>query len=231
MKNTTSNLEGIQVVQTSFECTITADVSLFGFNDGKLKILLTKRTVGNNECCWLLPGGVMENEETLEQCAAKVLTYLTGIENVHMEQVKSYSKLNRHKIKRVVTVSFYALIQPENHPIEQKVSVTETKWFDLKALPMDIGFDHEKIMSDAYSLLKQNLRQHLLFGELLPEAFTLNQLQTLYEVVLDEQFDKRNFRKKFFQLKILKNTGEIKKGVKGGPYLYRKANTSKLNPL
>ncbi|PIB27160.1 hypothetical protein BFP77_13970 [Maribacter sp. 4U21] len=200
---------------------MTADVALFGFNEGELKILLTKRSVGLKKNFWLLPGGIMEEEETLEQCATKVLLYLTGIKNVPMQQVKAYSKLKRHDVKRVVTVSFYALVQPKNHPIEQKVNVTETKWFNIKELPKKIGFDHKEIITDALKLLQYNLNHHMTFGQLLPETFTLNELQSLYEAVLNEQLDRRNFRKRISQLELLENTGIIKKGVKGGPFLYR----------
>lgn len=224
MKN--ENLESIQVKSGSFECSITADVALFGFSDGVLKILLTKRTVGLRKDCWLLPGGVMDANETVEQCATKVLIYLTGIKDVHMEQVKSYSKLKRHPVKRVVTISFYALVQPENHPIEQKLNVTEIKWFALNELPNTIGFDHKAIIEDAHKLLRQNLQHHIIFGELLPKTFTLNELQKLYEVILEEALDKRNFRKKIAQLDVIENTGIIKKGVKGGPFLYKISDTT-----
>lgn len=222
MKRINPAIENIQVQPKSFECSITTDVALFGFSEGVLKVLLTKRTVGFRKDYWLLPGGVMQEEETVETCASKVLHYLTGITNVHMEQVKSYSALNRHDIKRVVTVSFYALVQPENHPIEQQIDVTEVKWFALDKLPENIGFDHKEILEDAHQMVKLNLRQNMIFGELLPKTFTLNELQTLYEVILGEQLDKRNFRKKISQLDLLENTGIIKKGVKGGPVLYRK---------
>lgn len=219
-------LENIQVQKNSFECSITSDVALFGFHEGILKILLTKRTVGLMQDYWLLPGGVMDKNETLKQCARKVLYCLTGIEDVHMEQVKTNSNLERHPLKRVVTVSFYALVRPENHPVEQKMNVTEIRWFSLDELPGKIGFDHTSIIKDAIMLLKQNLKSKLIFGELLPETFTLNELQTLYESILEEQLDRRNFRNKISQMDVLENTGAIKKGVKGGPYLYRKLHSS-----
>ena len=226
-----AGLESIQVKPGSFECSITADVVLFGFSDGVIKALLTKRTVGSKKDCWLLPGGVMEVNETVEECATKVLIHLTGIKDVYMEQVKSYSELGRHTLKRVVTVAFYALIQPENHPVEQKINVTEIKWFALNELPKTIGFDHKSIIADARKLLKQNLQHHMIFGELLPKTFTLHELQTLYEVILEEKLDKRNFRKKITQLDILENTGIIKKGVKGGPFLYRKLESTSLSKV
>lgn len=215
-------LENIQVLPDSFESSITADICLFGFKKGHLKVLLVKRTVGAYKNTWLLPGGVMEDDETIDECAHKVLRCLIGVENVHISQVKAYTNIKRHPVKRVVTISFYALIKPENHPMEQKMDVTEIKWFRLNKLPENIGFDHLEIIKGAHSLLKQNLKSDLIFGELLPETFTLNELQTLYESILNKEFDRRNFRKKILQMNMLENTGVIKKGIKGGPYLFRK---------
>lgn len=216
------NLESLQVLPNSFESSITADISLFGFIKGHLKVLLVKRTVGPYKNTWLLPGGVMEDDETIDECAHKVLRCLIGVENIHISQVKAYTNINRHPVKRVVTISFYALIKPENHPMEQKMNVTEIKWFRLNKLPENIGFDHLEIIKDAHRLLKQNLKSDLIFGELLPERFTLNELQMLYESILNKEFDRRNFRKKILQMDMLENTGVIKKGIKGGPYLFRK---------
>lgn len=218
----TKNLENIQVKHDSYELSITADICLFGFKKGHLEILLVKRTVGTFKNSWLLPGGIMKSDETIDTCANNVLRYLIGVENVHMSQVKAYTDINRHPVKRVVTISFYALIKPENHPMEQKMDVTHIKWFRLDKLPNEIGFDHLNIIEDAHNLLKQNLKSDLIFGELLPETFTLNELQTLYESILNKSLDRRNFRKKILQMDILKNTGVIKKGIKGGPYLFKK---------
>ena len=217
-----SRLEKIQIQKDSFEASITADVCLFGFINGTLKILFLKREVGSLKDYWLLPGGAMNGTETVEDCANKVLRYLIGVEDVHMTQLKVYSAVNRHPLKRVLTVSFYALIQPENHPMEQKQNVTEIKWFSLDKLPKKIGFDHLEIIKDAYSSLKLNLKNSLIFGELLPVKFTLLELQTLYESILEEKLDRRNFRKKILQMDILENTGIVKKGVKGGPFLFKR---------
>lgn len=217
-----TRLEKIQIQKDSFEASITADVCLFGFINGTLKILLLNREVDSLKNFWLLPGGAMNADETIEDCANKVLRYLIGVENVHMTQIKVYSASNRHPLKRVLTVSFYALIQPENHPMEQKQHVTEIKWFSLDKLPKKIGFDHLDIIKEAYNTLKYNLKNSLIFGELLPNEFTLLELQTLYESILEEKLDRRNFRKKILQMDILQNTGKIKKGIKGGPFLFKR---------
>ena len=215
------NLQNIQVRKDSFECSVTADITVFGYVDGKLKILLIKRSFGYYKDHWHVPGGVMEKNETIEDCAAKVLFVLTGFRNIHFEQVKTYTALDRHPIKRVITVCFYALVRPENHPLTLKDTITSIDWFDMDNLPEKFGYDHKKLVEVAYSFVRNNLRDKLIVGELLPKKFTFQELQNLYEDILNVKLDKRNFRKRISQMDVLVNTGEKKQGVQGGPFLYQ----------
>lgn len=214
-------LQDIQVRQDSFECSVTADIAVFGYVGGKLKILLIKRSFGFYKNHWHIPGGVMEEEETIEDCAAKVLFALTGFRDVHFEQVNTYTTLDRHPLKRVITICFYALVKPENHPLTLKGNVTNIEWFDLDNLPGKFAYDHEKLVNDAYTFVRNNLKHKLIVGELLPKKFTLQELQNLYEDILDVKLDRRNFRKQIFHMDVLENTGKKKKGVRGGPFLYQ----------
>lgn len=204
----------------SYACPLTVDCAVFGFQEGILKLLLVKRAVEPYKGRWLLPGGAMEEGQSLDDAMNAVLFHLTGIHNIHKEQVKCYGELHRHPIRRVVTLCFYALIKPENHPIIPKSYVSEVKWVPFKEIP-SLGFDHDLLVKDAYDLLQRNLEEKLLFDELLPEKFSLKELQDLYEVILDVKLDRRNFRKKMMQKNLLINTGEKKPGAKGGPELYR----------
>ncbi|NMM47575.1 NUDIX hydrolase [Marinigracilibium pacificum] len=208
-------------VKSSYESTITVDGAVFGFQDGELKLLLVKRALEPFKGSWMLPGGVMDEGQSLEEAINNVLFKLTGINDIHKEQVRCYSDVDRHPVKRVVTVSFYALIKPENHPVIPKNYVSEVKWFALDEIPQKLGFDHSIIWRDALELLKRNMQEKLLFGELLPAKFTLKELQDLYESILGETLDKRNFRKKITQLGLVKGTGKKKPGVKGGPELFK----------
>ena len=217
---TKNTLHSLQVNPNSFECSITTDLAVFGYVDNQLKILLTKRSVGSFTNRWMLPGGALEEKETLQDCARKVLFALTGFKDIHFEQVKAYSEIARHPLKRVITISFYALVKPENHPLILKGGVEEIDWFDLDAIPKDLGFDHAQIIHDAHRYLKKNIKEMPIVGELLPKKFTLPELQKLYETILGIALDKRNFRKRIFQMDILTPTGEKKLGVKGGPMLY-----------
>ncbi len=167
----------------------------------------------------MLPGGIMNEGATMEESVSKVLYGLTGINNVHIEQVKCYSDVKRHPVKRVVTACFYALVKPENHPVIAKNYVSDVEWHAVHEIP-ELGFDHNRLAVDALAKLRQNLKENLIFGELLPEKFTLKELQGLYESILDESLDRRNFRKKILQMNLLVPTNEKKAGVKGGPELY-----------
>ncbi len=208
------------VHQKSFECTITVDGAVFGFQEGQLKVLLVKRAVEPFKDYWMLPGGIMKADQSVEEAMNDVLFQLTGLDHIHTEQVRVYSKIDRHPVKRVVTVTFYALIKPENHRVIAKNYISDVKWFRMDAVPL-LGFDHNQILEDALIKLRDNLREHLILGELLPEKFTLKELQDLYESILGESLDRRNFRKKMMQLDLISPTGQKKIGVKGGPELFK----------
>lgn len=209
------------VSKDSYECTIAVECAVFGFQENVLKILLVKRSIEPFKDFWLLPGGAMSEGATLSESVHQVLNNLTGIDEIHHEQVACYSDVDRHPVKRVVSISFYALIKPENHPVIPKNYISDIKWFAFDELP-PLGFDHDRLLDDATSKLRENMKEHLVFGELLPDRFTLTELQDLYESILGEKLDRRNFRKKILQMNLLEPTNEKKSGVKGGPVLYKR---------
>ncbi len=208
------------VTPDSYECTIAVECCVFGFQENELKILLVKRSIEPFKDHWMLPGGAMVEGKTLHESVNNVLDKLTGIKRISLEQVASYSEVDRHPVKRVVSISFYALVKPENYPAIPKNYISDIQWYSLDGLPK-LGFDHDKLLKDAVERLRDNLRSHLVFGELLPDLFTLTELQELYESILGESLDRRNFRKKILQMNILQATNEKKAGVKGGPILYK----------
>jgi len=216
----------IRTVEGAFEMTCTVDCTVFGFADNELKVLLVRRVIEAFDGYWLLPGGVVHSDETLEMAAENVLRELTGAEDVYMEQVNTYSAIDRHPIKRVMTVGFYALVNPNRLQVEPKTNVFEVRWCPVQEVP-ELGFDHNQILEDAYDKLKRELLYRPLVFELLPPKFTLKELQDLYEVILNEPLDRRNFRRKLASLDILVDTKEKKSGVRGGPNLY-KFNRSKF---
>ncbi len=204
----------------TYSCSITVDCAVFGFQEGVLKLLLVKRAIEPFKDSWLLPGGAMQEGQSLNDAMDAVLFRLTGMTNVHKEQVKCYGDIDRHPVRRVVTLCFYALVKPEDHPVIPRSYISEAKWVSLDDIP-PLGFDHDTLVKDAHALLKRNLEEKLIFGELLPEKFTLKELQDLYEAILGNSLDRRNFRKKMLQTQLLIHTGEKKPGARGGPELYR----------
>ncbi len=212
-------ITNIQVTPATYECTVTVDCAVFGFQDGVLKLLLVQKATEPFKGYWLLPGGFINEDQTAEEAVNFVLHNLTGIQGVHQEQVQCYTALGRHPVKRVVTISYYGLIKPENHPIIESKHVGGIRWFRMDELP-EMGFDHKKISLDALAKLKFNVRERLTLGELLPSKFTMTELQDLYEALMDQKLDRRNFRKKMLQTGLLKKSGTKKTGVQGGPDLF-----------
>ena len=208
------------VDSTTYSCSVTVDCAIFGFKEGVLNLLLVKRAIEPFKGYWLLPGGAIEEGQSLDDAMDAVLFGLTGMSHIHKQQVQCYGDVNRHPIRRVITLCFYALVKPEDHPVIPKNHVSDVRWFPLEEIP-ELGFDHEQLVRDAHALLKRNLEEKLLFGELLPEKFTLKEMQDLYEAILGISLDRRNFRKKILQTGQLINTGEKKPGARGGPELYR----------
>ncbi|NQZ77415.1 MAG: NUDIX hydrolase [Ekhidna sp.] len=216
MENT--DITNISISEESYECSFTVDCAVFGFQEGVLKLLLVQKGIDAFKGYWLLPGGPMQENQTAEQAVENILHLLTGLKNVHQQQVHCYSSVDRHPVKRVVTICFYGIIKPENHPIVSEKH-DDVKWFRIDELPK-LGFDHDTLANDALNKLKSNVEEKLILGELLPEKFTLTELQELYESLMDQKLDRRNFRRKILQKGLLKKSGEKKTGVKGGPELF-----------
>ncbi|MFY0686710.1 MAG: NUDIX hydrolase [Cyclobacteriaceae bacterium] len=209
-----------KVQQGSYELTVTADCAIFGFADGMLKVLLVKRAIEPFKDNWMLPGGALQKGQTLENTASLVLLHLVGVTDVFMQQIGTYSDVDRHPVKRVITTGYYALVKPENHEIVAREYVSDVKWWSIEEVE-SLGFDHHKIMQDALRILKDRVEDYSIMGQLLEEKFTLKELQDIYEIIKGESVDRRNFRRKLESLKSLKPTNEKKLGVRGGPDLYK----------
>lgn len=198
---------------------IAVDCIIFGFDGENLKILLVKRNFEPKKGEWSLVGGFLNDEETLDDSANRVLNSLTGLENIYLEQLKSYSELEREPTARIISTSYYALINAdENIKINEKYSA---KWFDLKQFPTLI-FDHNIMVENAVTRLRYRTSTKPIGFELLPEKFTMKDLQSLYEAIFDEKYDKRNFISKINSMDILVKTDEKDMtSSRKGSFLYR----------
>lgn len=164
-------------------------------------------------------GGWLTPSESLDEAANRILKELTGINNVYLEQVRAYGKPDRDPVERTVSVTYFALINVNDYELSVSEEF-EAKWFSLNELPR-LLFDHKAIVFDALSRLRYKASHHLVGFELLPDKFTLPQLQKLYEAIYDMVFDKRNFSRKLLSNNFLIKTEEKQRGFsKKGAYYY-----------
>lgn len=198
---------------------ITTDCVIFGFDEGELKLLLIERGIEPFKGKWAFPGGFLNMEENTDECARRELFEETGIKDVFIEQLYSFSDVDRDPRGRVITVSYYALVKLFNYKIHAGDDAKSAKWFPLSQVPT-LAFDHDRILRVALNRLRGKIRYQPIGFELLPEKFTLPELQTLYETVLELQLDRRNFRKKILDTGLLIDNNESVKGVphKGAKY-------------
>ena len=191
---------------------LTVDCIIFGFEDNTLKVLLVERGSEPFAGQWAFPGGFVEIDETVENAAKRELEEETGMQNTYMEQLFTFSKVDRDPRGRVVSVAYYALVKPAAHEVKAASDAKNARWFAEDELP-DLAFDHADIFDLARNRLKNKVRYEPIGFELLPEKFTLTQLQTLYEVVMKKEMDKRNFRKKILKTNLILDTQERQRGV------------------
>ena len=193
---------------------VSVDCVIFGFDEdaNDLKVLLIERGEEPFYGQMALPGDLMLINENIDQATNRVLKDLAGLEDIYLEQLYTFGNLTRHPLGRVVTVAYYALIKPSDSDLIPASFAKRAEWRAISDI-RELAFDHFKILSTALSRLKSKIRYQPIGFNLLPEKFTLTQLQSLYEVILDEDFDKRNFRKKILKMDILIETDELQKGV------------------
>lgn len=180
---------------------LAVDCIIFGFDKEDLKILLIKRDFEPEKGKWSLMGGFLKKQENLDQAATRILSSLTGINNVYMEQLYSYSKVDRDPAERTISVAYYALINIQDHN-EKLIEKHGAKWFSVSKAP-NLIFDHNIMVKHAISRLRYKTSKEPIGFELLPPKFTMRQLQKLYEAILDEKLDKRNFINKMNAMDIL----------------------------
>lgn len=191
---------------------LTVDIVIFGLDEDDMQVMLIQRDLPPYAGQWALPGGFVRIEETLDEAARRELEEETGLKEIFLEQLYTFGDVRRDPRERVVTVAYYALVNLTGHDVHASTDARNAAWFPVSDLP-HLAFDHDQILGAAHERLRGKVRYQPLGFELLPEQFTLSQLQRLYEVILDRQLDKRNFRKKVLAMEIVKETGRIEKDV------------------
>ncbi len=180
---------------------LSIDCIIFGFTN-ELKALLVKHADGISKGKWALPGGWITYDESLDEAANRILQLLTGVENLFMEQLKAFGAVNRFPGKRVVTVAYYTMIRDADYDLVAGFTASDVEWFSINELPK-LPYDHQEILDYAWNQLKIKVKQEPIGFNLLPQKFTLLQLQSLYESILQIKLDKPNFRRKMLGMKLL----------------------------
>ena len=189
---------------------VTTDMVIFTIRGQQLELLLIRRRDDPFQNYWALPGGFVEIDEDLETCAQRELEEETGITGVYLEQLYTSGAPNRDPRERVISVAYYALVPPDRINIRAASDAKEVAWFDVKQLPL-LAFDHAEIVAMAHQRLAAKLAYSTIALQFMPESFTLGELQQVYETILGERLDKRNFRKRLMTLDCIKDTGKSRR--------------------
>jgi 8-oxo-dGTP diphosphatase len=221
--------------QKYFLSHVSLDCVIFGFHDGRLKVLLLEwKETGE----WSLPGGFIQHEENMEEAATRVVRQRTGLENIYLQQFYTFGDIGRQRTKsktkvpkgakktswlmeRFVTVGYWALVEHSKVvPVLDSLS-SNYKWADVKKVPRLI-LDHNAILEKGLQSLRLHLNEYPVGKDLLPEKFTMPELQKLYETLLNKSIDRRNFQKRILSLDILVKLKELKRGgAHKAPFLYK----------
>jgi len=199
---------------------LTVDIVIFSINAGSLRVLLVKRGLPPFKGHFAIPGGFVREDESLEQAAMRELQEETGVTNVYLEQLYSFGDPGRDPRGRIVTVAYFALISADRALLKASGDATEAHWFSIDQLP-PLAFDHRHILDYALERLRNKLEYTTVGFQLLPEKFTLSELQEVYEAILGRKLDKRNFRRKIMLLKILKPVSQYRSTGRRPARLYK----------
>ena len=207
---------------------VATDCGIFGYDGKELKVLLIERGIEPFKGCWAFPGGFLNMDEDALAGARRELKEETGLENAFIEQFHTFSEPGRDPRGRVITIAHYALVKIQE--VEGGDDAAQARWFPIGEVP-PLAFDHDRILRMAMSRLKEKIHFEPVGFELLPDVFTMPQLQNLYEAILEVHFDRRNFASKMLKLGILEDTGDRPAGASSRiPVSYR-FNKEKYNEL
>lgn len=213
-----------------FKSAFSVDCVIFGYHERQLKVLLIERGTEPFENFWALPGDLVYPYEDLDSAATRVLNDLTSLSDVPIRQVHTFGKVNRHPLGRVITVGYMALVETTELKPQASSWAKNTKWHSVKRLPK-LAFDHREILNDALNKLREVAQAEPIWHKVLPQKFTMTQLQEFFETLLEKELDKGNFRKKAQELKFLVKLDEAQKNVKHRPSLLYKYDDKKYQDL
>lgn len=210
---------------------VTTDIVIFTIRQDELKVLLIKRALPPHRGDWALPGGFVNLDESLEEGARRELEEETGVTGVYLEQLYTFGRPDRDPRERVITVAYYALIPTDTIEIRAATDAEGVSWFGMNEVPK-LGFDHREILDMAHRRLVDKLDYSTIAFQFMPKEFTLPDLQQVYELILGEPLDKRNFRKRILSLDVVKETGKKRKeGPHRPAMLYRRIHPNRVQVI
>lgn len=187
---------------------VAVDAVVFGYTSKEgLSVLLIKRNIDPFKNSWALPGGLVGDDESLEEAVQRELKEETGVNINYLEQLYSFGKPNRDPRNRVISITYYGLVKPDAFELQAATDAADVAWFKIKNLPK-LAFDHQEILQAAHERLKSKMLYQPVGFELLEEKFPFSELEKLYMAVLDRQIDRRNFKKKVIKFGFLEETNE-----------------------
>ena len=202
-------------INTEYKTAVSVDCVILGYDESDIKVLLLKCDMPPYEGLYSLVGDLVRPSEDLDMAAERILRERGGMKNVYMEQVQSFSKVDRHPLGRVITIAYYSLIRINDYHQNGHAN-PNYKWINVKEIK-ELAFDHMEILQVCLNKLQKQLREHPIGFNLLPQKFTLKELQTLYEVILGIKLDKRNFRRKLLSQDLLIDLKETQTDVAHRP--------------
>lgn len=199
---------------------VAVDCIIFGFDEGQLRILVGKRQMDPGRGEWSLYGGFVNTDESIDEAANRVILELTGLRNLYIRQVGAFGRVDRDPGERVISIAYYALINVKDYDKSLREQ-HNLEWVNIQDMPT-LYSDHNEMVRRARKMMRQKISSEPIGFNLLPNLFTLTQLQKLYEAVMGEEVDKRNFRKRIKEMDFIEKTELIdKESSKRGASLYR----------
>jgi 8-oxo-dGTP diphosphatase len=213
--------------QEYFNIALSVDCVIFGYEDKQLKVLLIKSDLKEFEGLWSLLGDLVQPNEDLESASYRVLQERTGLRDVYLEQVYTFGNISRHPSGRVVTTAYYSLVNIKSHKLQ--LTHNELHWHNIADIDQ-LAFDHKAIVDTCLQRLREKVLEHPVIFNLLPEKFSLRELQDLYQAILGQELDRRNFRKRITLKNWLVDLNQMEEDVPHRPgKLYKLKTVLKSN--
>ncbi|PXY44651.1 NUDIX hydrolase [Flavobacterium hydrophilum] len=210
---------------------VAVDAIVFGYQNNQLYVLLIQQKFGTQESYWALPGGLVKNDESLQDAVKRELKEETNVTVTYFEQLFTFGDdVNRDPRNRVISVAYFALVDPSKLTIKADSDAEHAQWFKINEVPT-LAFDHNSILKKAIERLKAKLTYEPVGFDLLPKEFLFSELENLYCTILEKEIDRRNFRKKILSFQIIEETEQFGSSKSGRPAKLFKFNKLKYNDL